>query len=403
MLRFLEGRAINDGPERKPWLRVGEGGGKWYIDVGDPKWRVVEISAVGWEIRERHDLPLVRSRSMQSLPMPQRGGYVDDMRRFVNVRDEDSFKAVVAWQLAALRPSGPYPVLLIQGEQGSGKSVLSRLLRSIVDPNLAPIRTAPKDEEDLLIAAKNGHLVALDNVSRIDPMMADALCRVATGGGFSTRVKYTNDEEHVVWACNPILANGIPSLADRPDLASRALIVHLTAIPDEARQPEDEYLDDWSRTAPFVFGALCGVLSAALARLPTVKLARASRMADFEKLIVAASPELGWELDEFSAAYSAIRRDLDEAAFEADPVAMAIDGLIAEEYPRGWSGTATRLLDLLMQRVPDGMKRSRAWPQTAQGLGNRIERATPLLRRRGITVERRHSGERMITIAPVDS
>jgi Mg-chelatase subunit ChlI len=35
---------------------------------------------------------------------------------------------------AALRPVGPYPVLLLRGEKGSGKSTLARARRRLVDP-----------------------------------------------------------------------------------------------------------------------------------------------------------------------------------------------------------------------------------------------------------------------------
>jgi hypothetical protein len=37
-----------------------------------------------------------------------------------------------------------------------------------------------------LIAAKHNHVLAFDNLSTIKPMMADAFCRIATGGGFGS-------------------------------------------------------------------------------------------------------------------------------------------------------------------------------------------------------------------------
>jgi hypothetical protein len=410
VIRFLEGKSINDGPERAPFRRTGERDGKIYVDLGDASWRVIEIYAGGWRLLENHDLPNIRSAAMQALPEPIVADNGAELFPFVNVASEDEYKLVVAWLVAALRPRGPYPILLIQGEQGSGKSILSRLLRSIIDPNTAPIRAAPKDEEDLIVAAKNGHVIALDNVSKIDPIMADALCRVATGGGFSTRVKYTNDEEHVVWTCNPVLANGIPSLGDRPDLASRAIIVRLVSIPEEKRRAEDEHWSDWGRAAPAVLGTLCDALARALVNLPNVRLARPSRMADFEKLIEAASPALAWPPGAFAHAYAINRRDTESAAFEADPLAMAIEKYFKEVLNgEPVALTATELLSRLTSAeaggallVPEGLRRSRSWPQTAQGLGNRIDRITPILRARGTIIERKHSGDRKITIAKAE-
>ena len=76
---------------------------------------------------------------------------------------------VVAWLLAALRHGGPYPLLAVSGEQGSAKTVLSKILRALIDPNAAPVRTAPREERDLFIAASNGHLLAFDNLSDLPP------------------------------------------------------------------------------------------------------------------------------------------------------------------------------------------------------------------------------------------
>ena len=50
---------------------------------------------------------------MLPLPIPQRGGKIASLRRFLNVRDETDFVLAVAWLLAALRDVGPYPVLAL--------------------------------------------------------------------------------------------------------------------------------------------------------------------------------------------------------------------------------------------------------------------------------------------------
>ena len=57
-----------------------------------------------------------------------------------NCPSRNDFVLIVAWLLAALRPLGPYPLLAISGEQGSAKTVLSKLLKALIDPNAAPVR-----------------------------------------------------------------------------------------------------------------------------------------------------------------------------------------------------------------------------------------------------------------------
>jgi nucleoside-diphosphate-sugar epimerase len=79
---------------------------------------------------------------MLPLPPPQGGGSIEELASFLNVRNRDDLVLVVAWLLATLRAGGPYPVLAISGEQGSAKTVLSKLLKDLVDPNVAPVRAS---------------------------------------------------------------------------------------------------------------------------------------------------------------------------------------------------------------------------------------------------------------------
>ena len=84
-----------------------------------------------------------RPRGLLALPEPAPGGSVDELRPFVNARDDDRWRLLLAWLVAALRPRGPYPALALYGEQGAAKSTAARLLRALVDPNAAPCARSP--------------------------------------------------------------------------------------------------------------------------------------------------------------------------------------------------------------------------------------------------------------------
>ena len=101
---------------------------------------------------------------MRPLCEPEAGYSIDELKPFANLASEDDLVLVVAWLVAALRDRGPYPILILNGEQGSGKSSFSRLLRSLVDPSSPAIQGPPKDERDLVVAAQNAHVLALDNL-----------------------------------------------------------------------------------------------------------------------------------------------------------------------------------------------------------------------------------------------
>ena len=78
-------------------------------------------------------------------------------------------------------------VLVLHGEQGAAKSTTARVLRRLCDPNTAPLRAAPRGVRDLMIAATNSWPFCFDNLEHLPPWISNALCRLATGGGFATR------------------------------------------------------------------------------------------------------------------------------------------------------------------------------------------------------------------------
>ena len=400
-IRILEARAVNKGPQHACFMRTGHLDGKMYIDRGGPSWHAIEITTAGWRVIDNPPVKFLRSPSMRALPEPEQGSLIEQLRSFVNAASDTDWILVVAWIIAALRHRGPFPILVINGEAGTGKSFFSRMVRSLVDPSAAPIRAMPRDDRDLVVSAANSWVLAFDNLSSVPTWFADALCRLATGSGFATRMLHTDKDEMIFEAARPITINGITRLTDAADLADRTVTIHLRTIPDEERRPEEELWAEFEQAWPRIFGALLDALSRALGNIASVKLDRVPRMADFAKWITAAEPGLGWEPGTFLEAYRENRRDVSEASFEADSVAVAIDKLCSTtDWLEGFQGTATELLFAINNLTSETTRKSNYWPQTAAQLGNRVARATPLLRAKGHTVERRHSGARTITIIP---
>src|SRR5215510_14126444 len=94
-----------------------------------------------------------------------------------------------------------------------------KLLKDLVDPNVAPVRALAREERDLVIAANNSHVLAFDNLSGLPHALSDAFCRLATGASFGLRQLYTDADEVLFQAARPILLNGIDDVIGRSDLA----------------------------------------------------------------------------------------------------------------------------------------------------------------------------------------
>jgi hypothetical protein len=407
-IEMLSGCVILDGQERDVHVRLAGHEGRIYLDLGDPTWRAVEIDANGWRIVDRPPVYFRRPKGMRALPEPQRDGSLTPLREILNINNESSWRLIVAWLLACLRPVGPYPLLVLSGEQGSAKSTTAEALRSLVDPHETILRPSPRSDQDLAIAGDNSWILTFDNLSALRPWLSDALCRVSTGASFATRKLYTDGEEYAISLCRPMLLNGIASeIVDRPDLLDRALSVELPRIDDGRRRTMEEIRRDLDAARPLVLGALLNAVAHGLRELPNVELSGLPRMADFVKWVEACGPSLGWERDSFAQLYRSQRADTDSRALDLWDVMPCLRGLLDKEPNFG--GTVAQLLKKLngMADVLDIPRhRGTDWPANPKALATQLRRYAPNLRRNGIEIQwlgRSNEGYRVrITQRPAD-
>jgi hypothetical protein len=383
-LNVVEARAQFRAAMQPVHIRVApDADGSIVIDLADDEWRTVQITADGWRLRTAAPVKFRRARGMLSLPPPVRGGSLEELRSFLNVRDDAHWTLVAAWLVAAVRPVGPYPVLVLGGEQGAAKSTMARVLRRLVDPNSAELRAEPTEVRDVMIAATNGWVINLDNISHIPAWLSDCLCRLATGGGFATRELYSDGDETIFDAQRPVILNGIEEVVTRGDLLDRAILLTLPAITGTARRAEREFWEAFGLAQPRILGGLFDAVSIALRRMPTVTLPRLPRMADFALWVTAAAPALGLADEDFIATYEAACGEINEVALEATVVAAPLRELAAKGE---WCGTATELLKALGDTMPEEQRRAKEWPKTGRALSGAIRRIGPNLRAVGVEV-----------------
>jgi hypothetical protein len=281
-------------------------------------------------------------------------------------------------------------VLAISGEQGSAKTVLSKLLKALIDPNIAPVRALVREERDLVIAANNSHLLAFDNLSNLSHTLSDAFCRLATGASFGLRRLYTDQDEVLFQAARPILLNSIEEVISRPDLGDRAIFLTLPTIADHDRRPERPFWQDFETARPRILGSLLDAVAHGLRNLPSLSLEQLPRMADFA-LWATACETAFWPSGTFARAYRANRRAAVEGLIEADPVAARVREIMASRD--SWIGSASDLLRAGIDSRDDGISgEAMNWPKNARVLAGRLRRAQTFLRVLGIDVDFRREG-----------
>jgi hypothetical protein len=368
----FEMRAICSQVEREVHVRVASDGGDIYIDLCDRDWRAVRVTAAGWSVVQSPPVRFRREPGMQPLPFPEHGTSINALRPFLNINEND-FVLVVAFLLAALQPHGPYPVFVLIGEQGTSKTTLVRILRSLVDPGAVPTSSLPFSGRDLFIAAHNSHIQAFENVSRLSNLMSDYLCRLATGGGMRTRALFKNADETLFRIARPIMLEGIANFVTRADLLDRAIM--FAAEPLSSRRSERSLYSELERLRPGIFGALLDRLVIGIKQLPHTHLANAPRMVDFATWAVACG------LDEFEKAYAANRQAAIDVILEHDVLARAVQALVKSE----WAGTATELLDLLGPTIKI---------TNPKVLSDELGRLAPMLRTVGLDIKHQRTADR---------
>lgn len=397
-LNVIEAKAHFDAPERQVHIRIGGLDGRLYLDLGDEAWRAIAIDATGWRVVDNPPVRFRRASGMKAMPIPVGGGSIETLRSFLNVQSDADFVLVVAWVLACLRNRGPYPVIVLSGEQGSAKSTFSAILRALLDPNTAPLRALPREDRDLFIAASNGHVLAFDNVSGLPAWISDTLCRLATGGGFAVRQLYSDQDEVLFDAARPVILNGIEDIVTRPDLADRAVFLTLEPIPEERRRPEQELWAAFEAERPRLLGVLLDAVAKGLAELPRTKLDKLPRMADFALWATACETAL-WPTGTFWSAYCGNRDEAVDSVIDADPIATAVRALIQARTE--WTGTASELLGALAEMAGERVAKSKTWPDSPRALAGRLRRAATFLRKVGIDIGFEREGRartRMIRI-----
>jgi hypothetical protein len=388
--------AMCDGPTLEVAVRVAERDGVTYVDLVNDDWQALELSERGWRIVNEPPVKFRRTMGMASLPYPIRGGDPREIMSFLNVHPQ-SETLLLASLGHAFRARGPYTILAINGGKGTGKSTLTKVLRALIDPSLAELSGAPRDERSLVMAASNSHLLAFDNLSEITPTMSDAFCRVASGGAHRERKYFTNDGSEVIFVYqNPIIINGIAELPERSDLLDRCIGIHLEPITEGQRRDERSFWRDFESARPRLLGAMLDGVCAGIRKVDTVDLPSVPRMADFARWGCATEESLGFEQGTFLTAYQRNIADANAAALEASPVAWTLHQFLMEQPDGVWCGTSLRLLQAVTEFVE--MREARGsqslvrkhprWPKAANALAAEIGRVEPNLTKLGIQVER---------------
>ena len=378
-INIFEGTARSAGDERNVFLRIAEQDGVYFLDLCDTKNQVVRIDENGWELVSEPKVMFYRSQNMRPLPEPLAGGDYTKLWDFVNI--PEAYQGVLTVLLLEwLRDNTTQPLLELIGEQGCGKSLISKFVRKLIDPNRVPLRGISQKVEDTFILASNSHLQTIENASYLKNILQDALCSLSTGGGFAARKLYTDGDEAALDLRKPVLMNGIDVLVTRPDLLDRTIHINLPRL--KHRVVETELEKNFEKSIPDILGGLLDLLSKALVEIPDINIAPQDlpRLGDFGILGEAVYKVQGKTEGIFLKEFSAMRKNAVLRILEATPLGSLIQDLVINE------GEFTGNFKLLLAKLHKSDQNSKL-PTSPKALADKLRRLAPALRESGFQIE----------------
>lgn len=398
-LNVIEGKACHGDGEYQLHNRVAWCDGILWYDLSDAEWQAVKIAQNGWEVVSDTPILFRRYSHQRAQVRPVANGDIKKLLRFVNVTNEQHQLLFLVYIVSCFIPDFPHPIPLIYGAQGSAKSVLSKIIRRLIDPSLMEVIGFPRDSSQLAQQLSHHWCLFFDNVSELPEWLSDTLCKAVSGDGFSKRELYSDDDDIIYTFKRCIGINGINLVARKPDLLERSILLELERMPESRRLQEKELWNQFEEERPNILGGIFDVLSKAIGIKTTINIQKLPRMADFAVWGCAIAEALGNTQEQFLNAYYANIKGQNEEVLGESLVATAVRKFI-DDNPE-WEGTPSQLLEELTEIAnllginPD---KEREWPKAANILSRRLNELKANLAEDGIQVRRGEKQKQRIII-----
>ena len=372
------------------------------IDCGDKSDTYLEISTDGMRVVEGMGSEYFFKHSRKgAIPIPDiENGDIDLIFKYCRV-PKDMKNIFIAYLVSLFIGDIEHPCLVLNGEQGSGKTTMSTIIKALVDP-VGDSRPSlfPKNDADLPLMFRENYLVAFDNLQTINARLSDKLCTIVTGVTESRRKLYTNDEMTHFDLCQPIILNGIHDIVKREDMLSRCIVMEIQKPKDMGGVAFDKVslMDEFMEDRPIILGGIMNILSETLDEYePNVeKLGNDIRMASFYDYGYYICEAWNTKGVQFAREYAALV-DNQLKGFKKNG---ALFDLVKEfaEIEIDWGGTMQELLDEIAECCSED---DETIPKTANRLSRELNKMRADLLRSGVVIEtsKTRNNSRYITIS----
>lgn len=394
VINLCTAKACFSDEQRVLSLRCAEKDNAFYYDLADKEHNCVKITSSGVVIEPIKEIMFLKRRNQKEQVKPALASeditLIDKHYRFKS--EEDRILHTIS-VITSFIPNISHAIIVFHGEKGSSKTTTMRKDRMLIDPTNSEVITLPKSNQDLALNLSNNYLSCFDNLENISAEKSNMLCMACTGGGFTTRTLYTNNEETTYKFKVPIMLNGINVVATKADLLDRCILIELDRIPSYERKEDSEIYAEFEKDKPKILGAIFNIISKAMNLYPSINLKELGRLADFTKWGYAVAEVSGIGGDRFLEAYLSNQSRANQEALDSNPVGNAIMYLLNKQA--SFEGRVSELLLKLNEiAVENGMDiKSPLWANEANVLSRRLKEIKSNLELQGIKFNIKHTAK----------
>lgn len=295
-----------------------------YYFLANDNWEAVRVTTKEWKVSHSKKVKFLKTTADKAQVTPVGGGnLLDLLRPFINL-PEDDFILFTAFLVQGFSRSSSHYAAIVSSNKGTGKSTLTKMIRSIIDPSESETPLTPTSESDLKVLLSSTYLACFDNTASMSAKFSDILCAAITGTKEAKRKLYSDCDQIILNLHNLVIINGIDIVPHRSDLADRSLLFELRPIKKENRRTDADLWSAFEAKKPQIIGAIFDTLVKAMSILPTLTFDGLERMADAYAEMTAIAVALGVSQSEFQRIFAQNKAKLQDAYNESNEFVEAV-------------------------------------------------------------------------------
>lgn len=347
LIALLCAYAKNEGEPIQTFQRVGKYKGIFFYNLANDAGEIIKLTTKGYEVVQQSPIAFVGSRNTLEQVKPVYDPDVDvwTLKEYFNTSSEEDFTLLLIHILSCFIPETSHHVLMLLGNQGSSKSTVSKMIKTIVDPSIVDVSTMPKNKEDLILQLSTEYMIAFDNIGTLKPEYNDIFCQIVTGGNYVKRKLYSDSELVVYSYKRCLILNGISYLTTQADLLDRAIVITLKKISSSKRIPEKELLDNFNTNLPYILHSIFETISRAKKIYRNLEIEKLPRIADVVKWQCAIAEALDINHVDFLKIYKRNRNCINSEIISSNPTANAL--ILLMKGRKSWESSVSELWESL--------------------------------------------------------